>query len=232
MGEDPKVTRVVRGALDEPGFASLYSERMYRLRHDVFHERLRWDVTVREGLEYDRFDDADSTYMVTTTPDDVVLGGWRLRPTTTGYMLRDVFGQLLHGQAAPADPHVWEISRFALGQAPRTIGNPQGKKRSGCISLSNTARLLVADAVNFAKRHDITRYVLVTSLALERLLASSGLRLHRFGPPARIGRELAVACWVDIDAHTERIARYGKEPNQTVGRDVQEQKAPPRDASP
>lgn len=196
-GEEPDPTRVVRGALGDSAFASTYSERMYRLRYEVFHERLRWDVTVLDGLEHDRFDDNDSVYMLTTGADDSVSGGWRLRPTTRGYMLRDVFPELLNGHPAPDDPGIWEISRFAV-DAPSTA-------RPGALSLSRSARLLFVDAWKFATQHGISRYVLVTSLALERLLVASGLRLHRFGPPLRMGRCMAVACWVDLDAHTQRV---------------------------
>ena len=195
-GEEPDPTRVVRGALGDSVFASTYSERMYRLRYEVFHERLRWDVTTLDGLEYDRFDDTDSVYMLTTGPNDSVSGGWRLRPTTQGYMLRDVFPQLLNGHPAPEDPGVWEISRFAVDAG--------SGERSGALSLSRSARALFIDAWKFAAQHGIYRYVLVTTLALERLLVASGLRLQRFGPPVRMGRCMAVACWVDLDAHTQR----------------------------
>jgi acyl homoserine lactone synthase len=195
-GEGPDPTRVVRGALGDSAFASTYSERMYRLRYEVFHERLRWDVTTLDGLEYDRFDDNDSVYMLTTGANDSVSGGWRLRPTTRGYMLRDVFPQLLNGHPAPEDLGIWEISRFAVEAA--------GGARPGALSLSRSARALFVDAWKFAAQHGIFRYVLVTSLALERLLVASGLRLQRFGPPLRMGRCMAVACWLDLDAHTQR----------------------------
>ena len=153
-------------------------------------------MTTLDGLEYDRFDDTDSVYMLTTGPNDSVSGGWRLRPTTQGYMLRDVFPQLLNGHPAPEDPGVWDISRFAVDAGSGA--------RSGALSLSRSARALFIDAWKFAAQHGIFRYVLVTTLALERLLVASGLRLQRFGPPVRMGRCMAVACWVDLDAHTQR----------------------------
>ena len=198
--EEPGATRVIRGALCDPAFASTYSERMYRLRYEVFHQRLRWDVTVLDGMEQDRYDDGDSVYMLTTGRDEHVSGGWRLRPTTQGYMLRDLFPRLLHGHSAPVDLGVWEISRFAVDSARSTRGGP--------LSLSRSAALLLADAVRFAIENGIRRYVLVTSLGPERLLSASGLKLHRFGPPERIGRGLAVACWVDIDAQTRRAVLH------------------------
>lgn len=196
-GMRPKAQLVVRGALIDSVFAASYTDQMYRLRYDVFYRRLQWDVQVRDGLEYDRFDDADSVYMLTTDAADQVTGGWRLRPTTRSYMLRDVFPQLLDGNIAPRDSRVWEISRFAVHT--KTCADTAG------FSMGDTARSLLADAVKFAVQHGVAQYVLVTSVSVERLIVSTGVVLHRFGSPVRIGRVMSVACWVDIDAHTRQV---------------------------
>lgn len=192
------MTQIVCGALHDRHFVERYSEQMYRLRYEVFHRRLGWDVRVENGLEQDQFDDPDSVYMVATDRDEHVCGGWRLRPTTRHYMLSDIFPQLLNGQPAPRHRHIWEISRFAVDTsvASRTAG----------FSMGETARKLVRDTVQFAVDNRIGQYVLVTSVAVERLLGSTGLVLHRFGPPIKIGRVWSVACWVDIDAHTRHVA--------------------------
>lgn len=192
------MTQIVCGALHDRHFSERYAEQMYRLRHQVFHQRLGWDVKSENGLEQDQFDDVDSVYMVATDDDDRVCGGWRLRPTTRHYMLSDIFPQLLNGHAVPRHRHIWEISRFAVdtSDASRTAG----------FSLGQTARQLVRDTVRFAVDNHISQYVLVTSVAVERLLASTGLVLHRFGPPIKIGRVWSVACRVDIDVHTRHVA--------------------------
>ena len=36
---------------------------MYRLRHEVFHDRLGWEVTTDNGMEHDEFDLADPVYV-------------------------------------------------------------------------------------------------------------------------------------------------------------------------
>lgn len=197
------MTQIVCGALHDRRFAERYSEPMYRLRCQVFHERLRWDVKVENGMERDQFDDADSVYMVATDKDDQVSGGWRLRPTTRHYMLSDIFPQLLNGQPVPRHRRIWEISRFAVdtSDVARTAG----------FSMGETARRLVHDTVRFAVDHQISQYVMVTSVAVERLLASIGLVLHRFGPPVKIGRVWSVACWLEIDAQTRQVI-LGEEP--------------------
>ncbi|MGQ0618621.1 MAG: acyl-homoserine-lactone synthase [Panacagrimonas sp.] len=190
--------QIVCGALHNRHFSERYSEQMYRLRYEVFHQRLGWDVTVDNGQEKDPFDDLDSVYMVATDDADRVCGGWRLRPTTRPYMLSDIFSQLLNGHPAPRHRHIWEISRFAVDTSKTS--------RTAAFSMGQTARQLVRDTVRFAVDNHIGQYVLVTSVAVERLLAGTGLILHRFGPPVKIGRVGSVACWVDIDAHTRHVA--------------------------
>lgn len=189
--------QVIRGALHDTRFEAQYAEPMYRLRYKVFHERLGWDVKVTDGQEYDHFDDDDSVYMLTVDPEDTVCGGWRLRPTTRSYMLSDIFPRLLHGCPVPRHRNIWEISRFAVDTAI--------PGRTSAFSMGSSARLLLVDSVKFAVQHGITQFVLVTSVAVERLIASTGVAIHRFGPPVRIGRVMSVACWVDIDAHTRRV---------------------------
>lgn len=158
---------------------------------------LIWDVTSRDGHEYDRFDDADSIYVLGTDEREALCGGWRLRPTDRGSMLGAVFTQLLEDAPVPCDPSVWEISRFVVRKdAPRAPAN-----RKPCWK----ARALLREAVHFAIEHQISRYVFVVSLAVERLIAHSGVAVHRFASPARIGRAMSVACWIDIDAHTRQV---------------------------
>ncbi|WP_247278878.1 MULTISPECIES: acyl-homoserine-lactone synthase [unclassified Bradyrhizobium] len=73
---------------------------MHRLRGRVFKERLDWDVTVRAGLEIDRYDALKPTYLLVVERREVV-GCVRLLPTMGRNMLADTFLILLDGHAAP-----------------------------------------------------------------------------------------------------------------------------------
>jgi acyl homoserine lactone synthase len=195
--------RVVRGAILpawDPVAGAAPARRSARTRSKTPIEpeaSLVWDVTSRDGHEYDRFDDADSLYVLGTDEEEALCGGWRLRPTDRGSMLGEVFTPLLQGAPAPCDPAVWEISRFVVRKDARRAPGA----RKPCWG----ARALLREAVRFAIEHEISRYVFVVSLAVERLIAHSGVRVHRFASPVRIGRSLSVACWVDIDEHTRRL---------------------------
>lgn len=189
--------QVVRGALHDAHFRERYAEQMYRLRYKVFFERLRWDVTTKGDMEIDQFDDPDSVYMLVTDENDTVRGGWRVRPTTRPYMLSDVFPGLLSGHEVPRHRRVWEISRFAVDTSESGL--------TTAFAMGEAARALLVDVVKFAIDNHVTQYVLVTTVAVERLINSTGVVLHRFGPPTRIGRVMSVACWVDADAHSRHV---------------------------
>jgi acyl homoserine lactone synthase len=195
--------RVVRGAIlpawdSVAGTAPIRRSTRTRVKTPIEPDAsLVWDVTSRDGHEYDRFDDADSLYVLGTDAEEALCGGWRLRPTDRGSMLGEVFTQLLQGADAPCDSGIWEISRFVVKKDVRRAPGA----RKPCWG----ARALLREAVHFAIEHEISRYVFVVNLAVERLIAHSGVRVHRFASAVRIGRSLSVACWVDIDDHTRQL---------------------------
>jgi acyl homoserine lactone synthase len=162
---------------------------MFKLRHEVFKERLNWDVGSFSGRERDQFDDLDPVYIV-CEQDGEVLGSWRLLPTTGPYMLRDVFPELLHGAPAPAAPDVWEISRFAVSK--RVAGN------DSLGTIRAVTQLLLDQLFTFAARRSLSRIVAVSDVRFERILKRAGLLTHRFGPPLQIGVTQAVAGYADV----------------------------------
>ncbi|SFW26918.1 acyl-homoserine-lactone synthase [Nitrosovibrio sp. Nv17] len=172
---------------------------MYRLRHDIFHDRLGWEVTVDNGMERDEFDHADPVYMLAKDAEDGVMGCWRLLPTTGPNMLRDVFPQLLHGQPAPSRADVWELSRFAV-LLPR--------HESAGFGFSAIPVEMMRILFFFARDYGIKRYVTVATVAVERLIRKLGVNVSRLGAPIRIGRVMTVACYIEIDAVTE-LALFG-----------------------
>lgn len=175
---------------------------MYRLRHAVFHDRLGWEVASDNGMEHDRFDECSPVYVLVKGDDGDIEGCWRLLPTTGPYMLKDVFPELLHGQPAPQQPDVWELSRFAVNT---------DKAEGAGFGLSGTPLRMIQAAVRFAQHNGIQRYVSVTSVAIERMFRKLGVTVTRLGEPIRIGRVLTVACTLEIDSATE-FALFGTLP--------------------
>lgn len=162
---------------------------MFRLRHEVFRERLNWDVCSSHGRERDQFDELEPVYIV-CEQDGEVLGSWRLLPTTGPYMLKDVFPELLHGAPAPEAHDVWEISRFAVSK--RVAGN------DSLGTIRTVTQMLLDQLFTFAARRNLSRIVAVSDVRFERILKRSGLVTERFGPPMQIGVTQAVAGFADV----------------------------------
>ena len=190
--------------------ASRRLEGMFKLRHEVFKERLEWEVGSQNGRERDMFDDLDPVYIVCEDEGDV-LGTWRLLPTTKPYMLKDVFPELLYGMPAPEAPDVWEISRFAVSK--RVCGN------DSLGTIKKVTNLLLEQLFTFAAQRDIRQIVAVADVRFERILKRSGLLTHRYGPPLQIGVTRAISGYADVSDLNMRRLQLGLGPDVTAGQE-------------
>lgn len=170
-------------------------DSMYGLRHQMFFERLQWQVETRDGKEKDWFDRLEPTYVVARPASDRnrALGSWRLLPTTGPYMLKDVFPELLHGQDAPSAPDVWEASRFAVAKHEDAVS----------FGMNETPVSMIREMLRFVRRNGVREIVTVTSVGVERLIRNLGLKTERFGPAIQIGEVRTVALRVPMDDAAE-----------------------------
>ncbi|MBR0968215.1 GNAT family N-acetyltransferase [Bradyrhizobium diazoefficiens] len=87
-------------------------EQHFRLRHDIFVEERHWETLRRpDGREIDSYDNEDTVYLLALEGRRVI-GGHRLYPTTKPSMMSEVFPHLAAVRGCPADPLVWEWSRY------------------------------------------------------------------------------------------------------------------------
>lgn len=169
--------------------------KMHRLRHRVFREKLGWKVDSSNGIEVDDFDALDPYYMVALENGDAT-ACWRLLPTRGPYMLRNTFSKLLRGEALPESDEIWELSRFA-------VLSP-AQRHNGQIHLNKVAFEMFDRLIHFADDRGIARYVTVVSTSVERLMKSNGITLERFGDgkSSDVDGIRSVACWVTLDRLT------------------------------
>jgi acyl homoserine lactone synthase len=153
----------------------------FMFRRDVFIGRLRWDLPSTDDLEIDQFDGDHAHYIIATQAGQCV-ACWRLLQTTGSYMLRDTFPQLLLTGNAPSNPDIWELSRFAVATEGR-----------GAFGFGAETRAMFREAHKFAVQRGVSRYVTVTTIAIERLLRHAKVECVRLGEPKRIGDGMAVA---------------------------------------
>jgi N-acyl-L-homoserine lactone synthetase len=97
-------------------------------RKAVFIDRLRWNISAFDGMEFDQYDTPACTWVVLHEFGEV-MAGVRLLPTTAKcgtytYMLRDAQRGILDGMPtdvlffeAPVKEKIWEASRFFITES-------------------------------------------------------------------------------------------------------------------
>ncbi|GAB3754075.1 acyl-homoserine-lactone synthase [Lysobacter olei] len=190
------MTRITVARAGEAGLNAPLLDSMYRLRADVFHRRLGWDVRVEGGREHDWFDLIGPHYLVARATGNAAeaVGCCRLLPTLGPNMLRDVFPELLAGAPAPASDHEWEVSRFAVAESHARGGN----------SFSALPAAMVAHSLRFGAERELSALVGVTSAAFARMLAQLGLQVDVLAPPRRLGRVMSLAFRLPL--HADNLA--------------------------
>lgn len=163
---------------------------MYRLRHTVFSERLKWTSLNEERREVDVYDALNPVYLICRDPSGDVIGCWRLLPTTGPYMLKDIFSHLLHGHPAPQKPDVWEISRFAI--------DPGWRDYISLGAVGSVVGHMLLGLFDFADENGITCVVAASDIRFDRILKRAGLTTTHYGPAVRMEYSRAVAGWAEI----------------------------------
>lgn len=158
---------------------------MHRLRYRIFKQRLDWDVQASDDMEVDEFDAVSPCYLLQRSAEGAVTGCVRMLPTTGPTMLRDTFGVLLDGDAAPATPLIWESSRFGL--------DPDHAGSAASQGIAKATYELFAGMIEFGLSRGLTDIVTVTDVLMERILRRASWPLRRLGQPKAFGRSRAVA---------------------------------------
>lgn len=171
--------------------------RLGAYRHSVFVEDLGWQLPCQEGDERDQFDRLDTVYVVAEDDSGELCGCARLLPTVHGYLLGDIFPQLMNGAPPPKAPDLWELSRFSTrpGVQGMTLSREQQRDRFCALFRAVTAAALQRGAV---------RLITFTALGVERILRQIGIHAHRIGPPQLIDDRPVIALYIELDEQTAK----------------------------
>lgn len=172
-------------------FSGTYFRGISEYRYRVFVEMLGWELQCEPGFEADQFDRKDTVYVVAHDENSDIIGLGRLLPTTSPYLLGDVFPDLLNGAAPPCSPDVWELSRFAAVDFNSTSTSALGQFSS------EIAIELLHQSIATARAHGAKQLITVSPLGIERLLRRAGFKAHRAGPPKMYGRHAVFANVID-----------------------------------
>lgn len=170
---------------------------MHADRKRVFVDMLKWDVPVVDGLyEMDEYDTEEAIYLIVQDGvNGAHLGSVRIVPTSGAHLLGDKFAFLCAG-AVPSGPDIWEITRLCT--AP---GLPRE-------TASRVRQQLALSLVEFALIGGITRYTMMTHMALLSGVLATGWDCEPLGLPAEIGGEMVGALLVTINPATLAKLRH------------------------
>ena len=85
----------------------------HKLRHEIFVDRLGWEVGSHEGLEFDEFDTPAAEYVLCLDGKKNVVGVSRLMSTTQPYMIEKFWPDWIEGSLPKSDV-IWEATRFGV----------------------------------------------------------------------------------------------------------------------
>lgn len=158
---------------------------MHRLRKRVFHDLLKWDVTVRDDWEIDHYDDANPIYVLSYSPEGMLRGSLRLLPTLGPNMLDDTFPILLGGRPQIRSGAIWESSRFCI--------EPEISQDRASNQVTIAAAELMCGVGELGLSSSLSHIVTVTDVFLERMFRRMGCPGERIAEPHKIGSVYAVA---------------------------------------
>lgn len=181
-------------------------DAMFRLRKRVFHDLLKWDVSVRGDWEIDHYDDANPLYVLSYSDQTGRLrGALRLLPTLGPNMLDDTFPILLGDNPEVRSASIWESSRFCI--------DPEISQDRGSNQVTIAAAELMCGVGELGLSSGLSHIVTVTDVFLERMFRRMGCPGERIGEPQRIGSVYAVAvAWevtTDLLERMKAVAEIG-----------------------
>jgi acyl homoserine lactone synthase len=174
-------------------------DEMHRLRRSVFHDRLRWQVTVINRWEIDGYDALDPLYVLSLDEDERVIGGMRLLPTTGFNMLNDTFPQLLPDGEPIHSPLIWELSRFTVRMT--------GVRKIDAPVISRATAELGMALNEIGKAAALTHIVAVYDSVMHRMLLRHGCAGEPLGPPQAIGGVDSYAVIYEVGPHWDERVR-------------------------
>jgi acyl homoserine lactone synthase len=170
----------------------------HRLRHRIFIERQKYEVSTWRGMEWDQFDTPAAVYLLWRDEACRVRALARLIPTSLPYMIQQLWPELVANGDLPAADDVWEVSRFG---SDRDLDRERRALACG---------ELFCALAEFGLQRGIREYVFVTPAPMiENAIGRAGVPWQRLGEPRKLGsmRVVAARSAVSEDA-LSRLRRH------------------------
>lgn len=173
------------------------------VRKTVFVDELGWELTVRDGLEIDEYDDERAVYAIGFDIHGNAAVSGRFRPTSDRSMLMDHFAHVLPSNIRPInDDRTWEVSRaFSVEYGQR---HHNFQRKAACI--------LATFEVAFAQ--GANRCVGYSDLRVLPFFDMMSMGMRLISEPMPYGQGDGVAYEIDLSREKlETIRRFWNLPN-------------------
>jgi|APTNR8051073442_1049403.scaffolds.fasta_scaffold03915_3 acyl homoserine lactone synthase len=148
----------------------------HRLRHRIFVERQRYQVSCWRGMEWDQFDTPAAVYLLWRDPALRVRAVARLIPTSVPYMIQQLWPELLESGEIPVRNDIWEVTRFGID-----------RDLEPAVRVRIFGEMFCAFA-EFGLKANISEFIFVTpSRVIDSALTHAGVEARRLSLPRRLG---------------------------------------------
>lgn len=169
---------------------SLYGpeiDALHRARKQVFVDELGWKLRVRDGMEFDEYDDERASHLVGFDARHAVSMAIRVRPADDRSMLVDHFAHFMpRGMRAVDDGRTWEVTRgFCREKGLRRAAQ---RRRAACMLAP----------LELALSHGIERLVGFTDVRTLGIFYHFGWKMTLLGDPHPYGEGDGVAFEAEV----------------------------------
>lgn len=160
---------------------SLYAKElddMFRIRHEVFVERMGWRELRQENKrDIDQYDTDDTVYLIVIDDDGEVSASTRFNPTWKRHQLEpnSSMTKKFADKEPPRGPEIWEGSRLVPGL----------RDRHGKAYAMASMGTLFAGISEFCMSRGITRCISVFEMPALSMLMSTGMQTEPLGLPQK-----------------------------------------------
>ena len=169
----------------------------FRLRYGGFVERQQYDVSVYDGMEFDRYDTPASRYLVYHTGEGKALGVSRLTPTMLSCMLADLWPHLVEDKTLLQSDAVWEGTRYCVDKDVA----PELRQR--------IVHEMACAYLEFGLRRGLKKIIgLMPTYIYRSVFERPGIEMEYLGPVESIGRHKCRAVAIPVTAEQLANVRH------------------------
>lgn len=161
---------------------------MWRQRYKAFVEDLGWELSTRNGLEIDQYDNDGAVYLIASDDGDGVTGSMRLLPTTAPHLMSDLFPELC-AKGVPRGTDIWESSRTNIRP-----DEPDSHH------MTRTMGEIMCGMMEFGLLYGVRKITFTANMTLLPSVLKAGWDVEPLGLPRDLDGDLTVACAINVTA--------------------------------